>query len=134
MKTRRNNWAALFNDFIESRRALPFAWGKHDCCMFAAAGVRVVRGLDLARGFRGYRTARGAAKKLKPYGGDAANLPTALGLPAIPVTLASRADVVCHPFAGQNALGLCCGPVSAFAGPDGLVFVETLACTAAWRI
>jgi hypothetical protein len=134
MNTRLDNWPALFNAYIEERRATPFAWGVHDCCMFAAGGVQAVRGLDLARGFRGYRTARGAAAKLKPYGGDPANLPAALGVLPIGVSLARRADIVCHPFDGQNALGLCCGPSSAFAGQTGLVFVDTLACEAAWRI
>jgi hypothetical protein len=135
MSPRRDNWTGHLNAYLEARRSMPFAWGVHDCCMFAAEGVQAVVVMDHASGFRGrYKTSRGAANILRRFRGDVANIPPAMGLERIPVGLASRGDVVCHPFDGRNALGLCCGLQSAFAAANGLVFVETLACTAAWRI
>lgn len=135
MNPRKDNWPALFNAYIEHRRDMPFAWGSHDCCMFAAEGVRAITGVDLGRPFRRrYKCARGAANVLRKFGGDVANIPGALGLPAIRPAQAGRGDMVCYEFNGRNTLGLCCGLQSVFVAPHGLMFVQTLACTAAWKI
>ena len=34
----------------------PFAWGKQDCCLFAADGVQAITGVDIAQDFRGNYT------------------------------------------------------------------------------
>jgi len=56
MARRYINWELKLSDFLESRRDVHFAWGTHDCCMFAADAVRAITGIDPAEEFRGYST------------------------------------------------------------------------------
>lgn len=119
---------------------MPFAWGVQDCCTWAAeaayhalTGQSARRRLGLPK--RPHTTARGAANVLRRWGGDPCGIPPALGCPALPrVAMAQRGDLVALPQGQSHALGVCLGEVSAFAGPDGLVFEPTLDCTAAWRV
>jgi hypothetical protein len=70
MLTRNPLWPDLLADYLGERLAMPFAWGSHDCCMFAAEWVRICTGEDFAKGYRGkYRSEAGALKLLKRDGG-----------------------------------------------------------------
>jgi hypothetical protein len=51
---RLDHWATRgFHDFLLSRAQAPFAWGQHDCALFAADGVLAITGVDIADDFRG---------------------------------------------------------------------------------
>ena len=138
-----DNWPRTLNALIEERRAASFAWGAHDCCLFAADGVRATTGADPAADLRGrYRTALGAARLIRRrFAGDIEAIPSALGFAEIPPALARRGDVVSYRLAAAignrlfpTALGICVGADCAFAGPAGLTFMRAAACRRAWRI
>lgn len=55
---------------VQARAATPFAWGVHDCCLWAADAVHAATGRDPAAGLRGtYATARQAARLVQRLGG-----------------------------------------------------------------
>lgn len=122
---------------IEAHRNTPFAWGVHDCCLWAATAVQAQTGVDHAEALRGkYHSKRGAVEVIRTvFGGRIENIPTQLGFPRVPIARAQRGWLVSHTFAGRGtSLGVCAGARSVFAGPDGLVFVPTSNCRKAWRV
>jgi hypothetical protein len=59
-----------FEALVRSRLREPFAWGAHDCCMWAADAVLAKTGRDPAAQFRGaYSDAMGAARLIESLGG-----------------------------------------------------------------
>jgi hypothetical protein len=139
------DWPTLLFHFIESRRSTPFAWGRHDCCLFAADGILAQTGLDLAAGiFRGkYRDALGAARLVRKHGGIEAIAVKGcarFGYKPVPVLMAQRGDMVLLPASATGnpgkgpALGVCVGAEAAFPGASGLVFLPMASCRRAWRI
>jgi hypothetical protein len=138
---RRMGWEDRLNHAIEAARSKPFEWGRHDCALFAADVAHALTGIDPAVKLRGqYSTALTAARVARTWGGFAkmtAAICAAHGFAAVPVSYARRGDLVRVRRAGGeflHALGVCLGSVSAFTGPDGLVFLPTAECVGAWRI
>lgn len=134
-------------DFIESRRAMPFAWGTNDCALFAA-DWRVARlGIDPAQNLRGrYTTALGAIRFARSFWGigeadDPYGVfmwPAWAGYPAVGPSFVQRGDIVA--IAGESsrgrkmyALGVCLGTRVAHPGPAGLLFAPAAAIVRAWR-
>lgn len=136
---RREDWPARLNALIEASLRRPFAWGAHDCCLFAAAAVQAMTGVDPAEDLRGtYKTPAGAARALKRYGGvegAAATFAGAHGFAEIPPLLAQRGDVVLLATPNGPALGVIDlrGHIAA-TGPEGLIFQPPTAALRAWRI
>ncbi len=55
--TRIQHWATRsYHTFLLSRASMPFAWGTHDCALFAADGIEAMTGVDIAAAFRGKYT------------------------------------------------------------------------------
>jgi len=131
---RRLDWPAALNAAIEAARNKPFAWGTHDCCMFAAHAVQEMTGADFAEPFRGrYSDATGALRVLTEAGGPDLIASRALGRP-IPIGFAQRGDVIMVDIEGRKALAICLGAHAAGPGPDGLVFVPVTQWLKAWRV
>jgi hypothetical protein len=43
------HWATrAFHEFLLARAHVPFAWGTHDCALFAADGIEALTGIDIA--------------------------------------------------------------------------------------
>lgn len=64
------DWPARLSVLVAQAHALPFAWGLHDCCLWAADAVVAVVGVDPAADIRGqYTTAQGAHRALHAHGG-----------------------------------------------------------------
>lgn len=122
------------HDYIASRRDTPFAWGRHDCALFAADWVQALTGADPAEGLRGrYRTALGAARLIKREGGLEAIAEARLGERINP-RLAQRGDVVLLDGSHGPTLGVCLGVDAAAPGADGLMLVPMRRAQAAWRV
>ncbi len=135
---------------IRARRDRPFEWGRNDCALFACDLLQAVSGIDFAAPFRGkYKSARGAARILKRYGG--AGLPasarTTAGLEAVvekiaearkreevKPLMAQRGDLVLLDMPEGPALGVCLGAWVAAAGETGMVRVELREARRAWRV
>lgn len=132
---RADNWPTLLTRFIEERRAMPFAWGSNDCCLFAADWCRTVGGIDFAEGIRGtYSSALGAMRVLEKHGGVFGLAQKRAGLERVPKQMAQRGDIVAHEVPHGVALGICLGAVAAFVGRDGLTFAPIEAAVGVWRI
>lgn len=117
---KRNDWPERLVAFIESRRHEPFQWGVNDCALFAADCLLELTGVDHAAGFRGYRTQKGAARRISRVGGMSS---FANGLAEKDVRFASRGDVVLALVEGRETFGICIGGGHWCApGPTGLVF------------
>lgn len=70
---RRAGWPEHLHACIAARLGQPFAWGRHDCCLFAADCVAAITGADPAADLRGrYATASSAQRLLVAFGGLAA--------------------------------------------------------------
>jgi hypothetical protein len=126
---------------IRQAMGRPFAWGRHDCALFACDVVKAMTGVDMAWGLRGeYRTARGAYGLLKRLCGgglrEFAQLTAArLGKEAVPPLMAQRGDVVLVPVQDGEALGICSGRHVLVASKEGgLLPIPVSSAVAAWRI
>jgi len=123
------DWRARLAAFIEARRATPFVWGAHDCCLFAADAVLAMGGPDVAAPLRGYASRFGALRRLRRAGftrvfdvvdtafpvGARAREGDVVGVPAWPLD----ALMIAHDAAsawGQDERGLVRLPI-----PDGAV-------------
>ncbi len=132
---RRPEWRIALHEVIEAHRRLPFAWGQHDCALFAADCVRAMTGLDLATGFRGsYSTAVGATKTLKRAGFK--DLVALVGnyFEEIHPIRAGAGDLAAIDTAEGWALGVVAGEQVTFLGPEGLGNLDRLMADKAFRI
>lgn len=50
---RLHDWPERLSKTIAAARGTPFAYGRHDCCIFAADCVEALTGIDLAADWRG---------------------------------------------------------------------------------
>jgi hypothetical protein len=124
--TRHGKWPSLLTTFIEERRLMPFAWGRNDCCLFAADWVQICTGCDPAHELRGkYSTALGAARILRELGGVRGviqRMGEPLGLQRIKSVQDQRGDLVVADTGNGESIGICIGAHAAFVGEKGLLF------------
>jgi hypothetical protein len=124
------DWPKRLDAAIEDARKKSFAWGGHDCALFAADVVKAITGEDFAAPWRGrYESAVQAMRRLRPHGGLPGLVTQLLGEPVKPEQ-ARRGDVVLK----SGALGICLGAKCAFTGLDGLVFVTLKECELVWHV
>lgn len=130
------DWEDRLGRLVEARRDMPFAWGKNDCALFAAAAVKAMTGVDFAKAFRGrYRTQRGAAAALRRYGqGTLTRTLNACFGPSVKPAFLQRGDVTMH----KGAVGIVMGENAVFVGAegerDGLVRINRAEWSKGWRI
>jgi hypothetical protein len=61
---RTKHWATReYDAHLRSIAGKPFAWGAHDCCLFAANAIQAFTGTDIAADFRGKYTDKVSAFK-----------------------------------------------------------------------
>lgn len=132
---------------------MPFAWGRNDCCTFAAGAVEAMTGEDPAAAFS-YHTLAGAVTTLREitgrddYAEGLACLPDALGFARVAVLCAQRGDLVLVP-PGQRddvvgelvcelvpALGVVSlnGRLAVAPGLEVLRLIPVAATLAAWKV
>jgi hypothetical protein len=64
------DWPTRLADVVARAHRTPFAWGSHDCCLWAADAGLAITGRDFAAELRGtYSTAAGAWRALRAVGG-----------------------------------------------------------------
>lgn len=134
-------WPTVLDAFVAERSGAGFDWVRNNCAFFASDWVARLTGIDPAAGYRdGVTSALSAARALAalaPAGGLAEALTAALARwdwPECPPAFARRGDLVSCESGTGPALGLCLGARSAFVGPAGLVYIQTLNARRAWRI
>lgn len=144
MKGQIADWRTRLDGFLAAAARRPFAWGRHDCCLFAADWVLEIAGVDPAAAFRGrYTTPRGALRALKRYGtGDlVGTVSAALGRPPWHGPLyAQRGDLVAvaSELAGwpEPTLGVIghTGVIHLLTEPAGLARRPLRQAVAAWPV
>jgi len=126
-------WRQQLDALIASRMAAPFAWGAHDCCLFAADAVLAQTGEDPAAEFRGtYADAREALELLTDLGGLQAV--AARAGESIPALCAQVGDIGLVEHDGRELLAVCAGPVWLVPAEQGLAALPIDSATSAWRV
>ncbi|MFM2042564.1 MAG: hypothetical protein RLY86_1140 [Pseudomonadota bacterium] len=140
--TRRPDWPERLDRVVGVARHSTFAWGRVDCCLFAADAVVAVTGMDPAAPWRGtYADARTAARLLGRLGGlgglgaTAAGIARRHGWPAVPPAFLGRGDVALVRLDdGRPALAVCLGTALVLPAERGLAKLERDRARSGWRI
>jgi hypothetical protein len=136
--TRFEDWPLRLTAFVEGATHTPFAWGRHDCCLFAADAVAAITGVDPASELRGrYHNPNSAARLSVRRGGFekmVADLAARHGMAALRPLQAQRGDVMLVDTEAGPALGVCLGGKIACAAPLGLSWLPLTAARRAWRV
>jgi hypothetical protein len=113
---RTQHWATReFHTFLRGRKDTPFAWGTHDCALFAADAIFAFTGVDIASEFRAkYNDQAGSVAIAKQVTGladptvadCAAHCAAKHGLKEIPPLMAGRGDLVVLSDAGRVIAGI----------------------------
>lgn len=99
-----------------------FAWGKLDCCLFAAKVVDAMTGRDFTGALQQrYGDKRGAVRFLREEGGLSDAVTAYLGEPAPGRAL--RGDVVLFDSPNGDCLGICVGGSIAAISSAGLLYL-----------
>lgn len=125
------NWPALLDAYIERHRGTPFAYGQHDCALFAAGAVQAITGNRPPMPV--WHNARQAMRALFAAGSlrDAVDAV----LPALPGPAhAQRGDVMLVPMVHGPCLAVCAGHLWAAPGASGLAFGPVGDAVAAWGV
>lgn len=131
---RLHDWQVRLEALMLERLAASFAWGSHDCALFAADAVRAITGVDLAADWRGsYTDARGAFRILEPLGGLRGVATAALREP-VPVLMARAGDVGLVTQDDRDMLAVCGGTHWHVPGEAGLVALPLHMGVCAWRV
>jgi len=126
-------WLARFHALVAQRLRTPFAWGTHDCCLWAADCVRAISGQDPATGLRGsYSDAAGAARLVTQLGGLHA-LGSRAG-PSIRPLMAGVGDVGLVDHDGRQTLAVCIGTGWLAPAKDGLAVLPLAHALTAWKV
>lgn len=126
-------WRKSLRALVSARLAEPFAWGRHDCCTWAADAVLATTGVDHAADLRGtYSTAAEAVRVLDGLGGIEA-VGARAGEPIAPL-LAAEGDIGLIGVDGRDMLAVCCGPGWLAPGALGMALHQLDAARLAWRV
>ena len=131
------NWDTRLAAFIEARRNTPFAWGSHDCAMFAGDAVIAITGRDPFAAWRGTYDCEETGSLVQ--GGAPLSLIVdgalrAFGAAPVPPEMAQRGDVVMLMLGNAETCGVCLGGSVAAPGLDRLRFAKPSGIVKAWAI
>ena len=125
------DWRPRLIAYLDEVRARPFAYGRHDCALFAAGAVEAMTGVDLAVDYRGrYGSLKEGLKLVR--GRHLAILRDHLR-PVSPA-FAQVGDVALIGEVGFPALGLVQGETILVLREDGLGLMPRAAATSAWAV
>ena len=135
---RRQDWPERLAELIEARREAEFAWGTHDCGMFAADAVVAITGADPLQEWRGaYDTEEGADAIIAGFGGYEAFMVSAFrafGAPECPACLLQRGDVGLVRYGNNLSAAVSLGHCAAVPGISGLSFLAPRMFVRGWAI
>lgn len=114
------DWRPRLTAWLKEATTAPFAYGRHDCALFAAGGVQAMTGQDFAAAYRGrYTTLAGGYRILRKDGhADHVALAAAL-LPAIHWSQAMPGDLAAFAPAAGPVLGIVQGAMVYVLDPAG---------------
>lgn len=116
MMPRLEEWQEPFFAYIDASRTAAFAWGVHDCCLFAAGAVDVLTGSTLAAQLRlCYTDEASALAYIASFGSLEAAVSSWLG-PSRAPNFAGPGDIVIANLELGPTIGVCLGSNCAFSG------------------
>lgn len=128
-------WERELRLVVEKHVALPSAYGISDCYIIADDAVEAVTGKRMFTGARGYRTAPGAAKKLRKRGFLTVADAFAARFTEIPVLMAQRGDIgTIHQPNGEVTGGVFTGAGFFTRDGDRAVFLPCTDVARAFRV
>lgn len=139
MGTRLKGWESLLVGYIEANNATPRKWGSFDCAFAAGESTFIITGVDPLKEYRGYKTGKGAIKKLKKIDGTLSAAMIRKFGESINPKMAGRGDVclqrLATPIDGfDERLGICLGAHAVFAGLVGWDRVPMSVISMAWKV
>ena len=133
--TRLHDWRPRLVAYLAGITAQPFAYGSHDCALFAAGAVEAITGRDLSAPYKGqYRSLEGGLKLLSASGlGDHVAVLRATFAEIAPA-FAAVGDIAVIGEVGTPALGVFEGEHIVVLRPEGIGFMPRAAATLAFRV
>ncbi len=135
------DWEGRLVETMEAAAERPFAWGDHDCFIFACNCAAAMTGVDLAALFyRGkVKTRTQAYGRLKRYAGGGLReavdrIAELRGMAPVMVTRARRGDWAMIVTPDGDALGVVAGDKVYVPAKHGIFGWSVHACHAAWRV
>lgn len=129
------NADARLRALLDSRRRAAFAWGVHDCCLFAADVVQALLGVDPALIIRHtYGNREQAGRLLAGLGGLEQMATSVLGAPLRAPLLACMGDVGLLRDGERELLGVCTGETWTVPAARGLGLLPLESARVAWRV
>lgn len=126
------DWETRLTHLVHEVHGKTFAWGKLDCCLWAAACVEAQTGVDHAEGIRGtYDDVMSAARVVKRMGG-LRGIGARLGAPVPPLT-ARHGDIGLVRSNGKPVLAVCAGPTWLVVSSQGLLNAPLASAINCWR-
>lgn len=122
-------------EFLDSVRDQPYAWGQHDCAMFAARATDARLGTAYAARVADFGATSARAYRALVRAGKTLEVLTTgvLGDPV--VKRIEDGDVVLIGKGRRAALGIACPPIAVVATtPAGFIPVPLSAVTRVWRV
>lgn len=129
------DWPERLNQLLIDCHKLPFVWGEHDCCLFAANVILEITGADPAESLRGsYSSVTKASKILKARGGVRGIATSALGEEISPLQ-AQRGDIVLVQTEDHgDTLAVCVGENCVAPGLTRLESIPMSSAVTAWQV
>lgn len=131
---RHEDWPARLTRYIDAHRATPFAWGEHDCVLFAAGWILEATGRDPIADLRGRWTDDRSALRLIAELETLRNWCESRLGESVSCALARRGDVALVEFDGRSSLGVVVGEHVALAGVERMEFVPLDTARMAWHV
>jgi hypothetical protein len=137
-RARLPDWPERLADLVEARRHVPFAWGAHDCALFAADAIAATTGERPFEAWRGRYASEAEADAATEAGGGVEAVVAAelgrWGAAELQPALAQRGDVAMVRVGNTEAVGVVIGEAVAVPGPDRLAFVPLRRAYRAWAV
>lgn len=136
---RPTNWPTLLDGEIRAAREAVFAWGTHDCFLWAARVVRRLGGPDIAADVGTWHDEASATAAIARWGADLeAGLVAkcaGLGMQEMPPAMAQRGDLVVLSIPRRPPLAAICAGRDALApAPNGLAALPMRLAVRAWVV
>lgn len=128
---RLDSWEKNLYAYLET--VGPFQWGANDCCSFVSNAIQIMRGDDVWKDYRGYKTKLGAQKILKKSDGLEGLWTKILGEP-VNVKLLKRGDVVLYSNNNDPLVGICLGVNFVALNLDGPIYVSMNLAEKGWVV
>jgi hypothetical protein len=134
---RKPDWMARLQSAVETAKVLPFSYGLHDCCTFAAYCVDAMTGSELVNRMQRehpYNSEETAYDVIHNVGGLVPLLDLYLPVRRDNALFAAPGDVVIVEDNGRQLVGVLIGHGVAAPGATGLMNLPTSSIQAAWEV